>query len=143
MVIPGISIGCFAYYLFHFLQFYVCKDFIQYYLFILVLEFYQDIRSCLISGDFFLVFDELHKAKSKYIVFPFVDVLQYYFNCFHFSCVNGTSSGRASLLLISVTTATKPTFIPVLFNQSVQASLAFLCFFLCCKKCYFSCCHYQ
>ena len=86
----------------------------------------------------FLGFIILLGYHTSDLIFSFVDLLKGYLSAvIHFGCVEGSSSGRALLLVISVNTAAMPTFVPMLCDPSVYASWVFLFFSLCCKKCYF------
>ena len=56
-----------------------------------------------------------------------MDLPHCYFNCCHFSCVDGEFFRQFLFQMISVNTAKKHTFFPMFFNLSMYV---FLCFFL-------------
>ena len=110
----------------------VCRDFTRY-----------NFLSCFWTSDtilyiwwFSLVY--LMSSQNLYIlssfVFSFTEFHQCYFNSCHFGRVNADffrqrpSSGDIC----------RYTFFPMFFDSSMQASLYFFCFSLCCKKYIFS-----
>ena len=143
MIIFDILIAFFCCFFCFFILFYsyMCKDFTQN---ICFPWFWSSTKISYIwfnIGWFFLLFsmDSIQLWEFVYINL----FLWIFFKAIFIAVISVISSGRTPLLVISVNIAAKSTIFPMLFNLCVCVSFFWIfMFFLCCKKYYFSYCHY-